>query len=92
MKLIYWVALLVVLFLVDLWLDSGGGRSHPVDFAAACSALYDRGPLEGTALAQALGDTHCAPSLIGSLSTGRVLLWSPADEDAVSTKRLEANR
>lgn len=92
MKLIHWVALLVVLFLLDLWLDSGEGRSLPVDFAAACSALYDRGPLEGTALAQALGDTHCAPSVIGSLSTGRVVRWSPADEDAVSTKRLEANR
>ena len=92
MKLIHWVALVVVLLLLELWVDGGGGRSSPVDFAAACSALSDKGPFEQTALAQVLGEAHCAPSLIGFLSTGRVVLWSPVDDDAVATKRLEANR
>jgi len=91
-KLIHWAALVVVLLLAELWVDRGDGQSRLVDFAAACSALSDKRPFERTALAQVFGEAHCAPSLIASLSTGRVVLWSPVDEDALSTKRFEANR
>ena len=91
-KLIHWVMLAVVLLLIELWVDSGDGLSPPVDFAAACSVLSDNGPFGQPALARVLGETHCAPSIIGLLSAGRVVLWSPVNEDTVSTKRLEANR
>ena len=92
MELIYWLALVAVLCLVDLWTDNGDGRLVSVDFAGACSIFSDKDASGQTALAQVLGEAHCAPSLIGFLSTGRLMLRSPVNEEAVSTKRLEANR
>ena len=91
-KLTYWIALVAILLLVELWTDNGDGRSVSVDFAGTCSAFSDKEASGRTALAQVLGEAHCAPSLIRFLSTGRAVLWSPVDGYALSTKRLEANR
>ena len=86
MKLTYWIALVAILLLVELWTDNGDGRSVSVDFAGTCSAFSDKEAFGQTALAQVLGEAHCAPSLVGLLSNGRVMLWSPVNEDAVDEK------